>query len=70
MRAFDPTSPHQVTPAPVPARNCENAVVPGSALIWSASEDAQRFYPEMGTLYLTRIGEVIAACLRRHLEPV
>lgn len=34
-----------------------------------ASEDAQRFYPEMGTLYLTRIGEVIAACLLRHLEP-
>jgi len=29
----------------------------------------QRFYPEMGTLYLTRIGEVIAACLLRHLEP-
>lgn len=34
-----------------------------------ASEDLQRFYPEMGTLYLTRIGEVIAACLLRHLEP-
>ena len=34
-----------------------------------ASEDAQRFYPEMGTLYLTRIGEIIAACLQRHLEP-
>lgn len=39
-------------------------------LLALASEDAQRFYPEMGTLYLTRIGEVIAACLRRHLEPV
>src|SRR5690606_317772 len=35
-----------------------------------ASEDVQRFYPEMGTLYLTRIGEIIAACLLRHLEPV
>jgi len=34
-----------------------------------ASEDAQRFYPEMGTLYLTRIGEVVAACLLRYLEP-
>ncbi len=39
-------------------------------LLALASEDAQRFYPEMGTLYLTRIGEVIATCLLRHLEPV
>ena len=39
-------------------------------LLALASEDAQRFYPEMGTLYLTRIGEVIAACLLRRLEPV
>jgi uncharacterized protein YigA (DUF484 family) len=37
-------------------------------LLALASEDAQRFYPEMGTLYLTRIGEIIAACLLRHLE--
>lgn len=39
-------------------------------LLALASEDAQRFYPEMGTLYLTRIGEVIATCVQRHLEPV
>jgi uncharacterized protein YigA (DUF484 family) len=38
-------------------------------LLALASEDAQRFYPEMGTLYLTRIGEIISACLRRELEP-
>jgi len=38
-------------------------------LLAMASEDAQRFYPEMGTLYLTRIGEVAAACLMRYLEP-
>ena len=37
-------------------------------LLALASEDQQRFYPEMGTLYLTRIGEIIAACLLRHLE--
>lgn len=37
-------------------------------LLALASEDAQRFYPEMGTLYLTRIGEIIAACLLRHLD--
>ena len=32
-----------------------------------ASEDAQRFYPEMGTVYLNRIGELTAAGLLRHL---
>jgi len=37
-------------------------------LLALASEDPQRFYPEMGTLYLTRIGEVAAACLLRHLD--
>ncbi len=35
-----------------------------------ASEDPQRFYPEMGTLYLERIGELLACALRRHLTPV
>lgn len=37
-------------------------------LLALASEDPQRFYPEMGTLYLKRVGEVIAAALRRHLN--
>lgn len=32
-----------------------------------ASEDAQRFYPEMGTLYLKRIGEIISVALLRYL---
>jgi uncharacterized protein YigA (DUF484 family) len=35
-----------------------------------ASEDAQRFYPEMGTLYLERIGELLSCALKRHLTPV
>lgn len=33
-----------------------------------ASEDAQRFYPEMGTLYLKRLGELVSAALARHLD--
>lgn len=33
-----------------------------------ASEDAQRFYPEMGTLYLQRLGEISAAILLPHLQ--
>jgi uncharacterized protein YigA (DUF484 family) len=36
-------------------------------LIMLASGDAQRFYPEMGTLYLKRIGELASAALARHL---
>jgi hypothetical protein len=36
-------------------------------LLAMASEDAQRFYPEMGTLYLKRLGELTAVALQRHL---
>lgn len=31
------------------------------------SEEAERFFPEMGTLYLTRIGDLAATALRRQL---
>lgn len=37
-------------------------------LLVLASEDAQRFYPEMGTLYLKRLGELTSAALLRHLK--
>jgi uncharacterized protein len=36
---------------------------PAFGLLAMASEDAQRFYPEMGTLYLKRLGEIAAAAL-------
>ncbi|MBI2313425.1 MAG: DUF484 family protein [Betaproteobacteria bacterium] len=36
-------------------------------LLALASEDAQRFYPEMGTLYLKRLGDLVSAALGRHL---
>lgn len=36
-------------------------------LLALGSEEPQRFYPEMGTLYLERIGEVAAAALYRTL---
>jgi uncharacterized protein YigA (DUF484 family) len=32
-----------------------------------ASEDAQRFYPEMGTLYLQRLGDITSAAMARYL---
>jgi uncharacterized protein YigA (DUF484 family) len=36
-------------------------------LLALGSEEPQRFYPEMGTLYLERIGEIAAAALARTL---
>ena len=36
-------------------------------LLALASEDPQRFYPEMGTLYLKRLGELISTSLARFL---
>ena len=38
-----------------------------SGMLVLASEDAKRFYPEMGTLYLKRLGELISAALDRFL---
>jgi len=35
-----------------------------------ASEDPKRFYPEMGTLYLARIGELMSHALWRYVTPV
>ena len=35
-----------------------------------ASEDTRRFYPEMGTLYLSRIGELVSHALWRFVTPV
>jgi uncharacterized protein YigA (DUF484 family) len=37
-------------------------------LLALASEDAQRFYPEMGTVFLGRIGEMISTALVRHFD--
>ncbi len=36
-------------------------------LLALASEDPHRFYAEMGTLYLSRLGDITAAALARHL---
>jgi len=35
-----------------------------------ASEDPKRFYPEMGTLYLARLGELVSHALWRFVTPV
>ena len=31
------------------------------------SDDAKRFFPDMGTLYLKRLGELISTALRRFI---
>jgi uncharacterized protein YigA (DUF484 family) len=47
----------------MPLRDGGNACVGMLAL---ASEDATRFYPGMGTLYLKRLGELASAALQRY----
>jgi uncharacterized protein len=39
-------------------------------VIGLASEDVQRFYPEMGTLYLSRIGDLVSHSLWRFVTPL
>ncbi|NMF88349.1 DUF484 family protein [Aromatoleum petrolei] len=36
-------------------------------LLALGSQEGERFYPEMGTLYVSRIGDIVAAALRRQL---
>ena len=38
-------------------------------LLILSSEESQRFYPEMGTIYLSRLGELASAALRRFALP-
>ncbi len=42
----------------------------GFGVVALASEDPKRFYPEMGTLYLARIGELVSHALWRFVTPV
>jgi len=60
---FGEAAPHLRSFAYVPLRGGE-----AFGLLALASEDAQRFYPEMGTLYLTRLGELAGAAMLRHLD--
>ena len=60
---FGDAGPHLRSFSYVPLRGSETV-----GLLALASEDPQRFYPEMGTLYLKRLGEVISAALLRCLN--
>lgn len=39
-------------------------------LLLMASESAERFYSDMGTMFLTRIGDVFAHAIARHVTPI
>jgi uncharacterized protein YigA (DUF484 family) len=60
---FGEASAHLRSFSYVPLRDSETF-----GLLVLASEDPQRFYPEMGTLYLKRLGELVAAGIARHLQ--
>lgn len=60
---FGEVSAHLRSFAYIPLRDAETF-----GLLALASEDAQRFYPEMGTLYLKRLGELVGAAIARHLD--
>ena len=60
---FGEASAHLRSFSYVPLRDRETF-----GLLALASEDAQRFYPEMGTLYLKRLGELVGAAMARHLK--
>ena len=63
---FGEAAPHLKSFALVALRHGEHCF----GVLALASEEPQRFYPEMGTLYLARIGELLGCALRRHLTPV
>lgn len=60
---FGEVEPHLRSFAYVPLRANNQTI--GMLII--ASEDQQRFYPEMGTVFLQRIAEIVATALQQHL---
>ncbi len=60
---FGEAAPHLRSFSYVPLHDGESF-----GLLALASEDPQRFYPEMGTLYLKRLGELVGAAVLHHLN--
>lgn len=59
---FGEIEPHLKSFAYMPLRGNSQSI--GMLII--ASEDQQRFYPEMGTVFLRRIADIVSAALRQH----
>ncbi|KAB2319549.1 DUF484 family protein [Betaproteobacteria bacterium SCN1] len=60
---FGEVSPHLKSFACIPLRMAAGS--PSLGLLVLASEEEKRFYAGMGTLYLTRLGQTLAAALTR-----
>ncbi|MEW6563355.1 MAG: DUF484 family protein [Pseudomonadota bacterium] len=60
---FGEFAPHLRSFAYLPLRAGEQS----SGLLVMASEDPQRFYPEMGTMFLQRIADVVSAAVQPNL---
>lgn len=63
---FGEAAPHLKSFALITLRHEEHAF----GVIAFGSEDPKRFYPEMGTLYLGRIGDLMGRALWRFVTPV
>ena len=59
---FGEHAPHLKSYALIPLKMGETF-----GLLLMASENAERFYADMGTIFLSRIGDVFAHCVLRHL---
>ena len=62
---FGEHAPHLKSYALIPLKMGETF-----GLLLMASENAERFYADMGTIFLTRTGDVFAHCVARHLAVV
>jgi len=60
---FGEEAPNLSSFAYLPLRTDEKSI----GLLVLASEDPQRFYPEMGTVFLQRIAETVSGALQPHL---
>jgi uncharacterized protein YigA (DUF484 family) len=63
---FGEAAPHLKSYALVPLRHEDVSF----GVVALASEDPKRFYPEMGTLHLARIGDLVSHALWRFVTPV
>ena len=63
---FGESAPHLKSFALVPLRRDDITF----GVVAMASEDPRRFYPEMGTLHLARIGDLVSHALWRFVTPV
>ena len=62
---FGEHAPHLKSYALVPLKKAD-----GFGLLLMASENAERFYADMGSVFLSRIGDLFAHFVARHLNVI